>query len=193
MKKLIIVHGWDGFPEDSWYPWLKIEMEQSGFKVIVPQLPNPGSPRIKTWVPALADAVGTPDQNTYFVGHSMGCQAIVRYIEGLPEGLKIGGAVFVAGFFNHLTDIGDDDNSQETERDWLSKKPDLQKVREHLLKSVALFSDDDPFVPLDNLDDFRDILHSEILIQHAKGHFNKNRDHTTELPIVVEKLLELSK
>ncbi len=193
MKRVIIVHGWDGFPGDAWYPWLKKEMEGRGYQVIVPQLPSPGSPRIKAWVPALATAVGKPDGETYLVGHSMGCQAIARYLEGLAEGQKVGGAVFVAGFFERLTKIGDDANSQETERDWLSSKPDLLKVRERLPKSVAIFSDDDPFVPLENQNDFRDMLGSEITVQHARGHFNKNRDHTTELPIVLEKLLEMSR
>lgn len=192
MKKVVIVHGWDGSPEDSWYPWLKAELEKEGFEVIAPQLPNPGSPRINTWVPALAAAVGTADEQTYLVGHSMGCETIARYVEGLPEGQKVGGAIFVAGFFERLTDIGDDENSRETERDWLDTKPDFAKVRAHLGKSVAIFSDDDPFVPLENQDDFRDGLGSEIIIEHAKGHFNLRRDHTKELPLVLEKVLEIS-
>ncbi len=193
MKKVVIVHGWEGFPGDAWYPWLQKELEAKGFEVVVPQLPNPGSPRVQAWVEALSDAVGAPDEQTYFVGHSMGCQTIARYLETLPEGQKVGGAVFVAGFFKRLVGIDHDENSRETEKDWLSVKPNLQKVREHLSKSVAIFSDDDPWVPLDNQDDFRDVLGSEIIIEHAKGHYNKNRDHTTELPIVLEKLLELSK
>jgi predicted alpha/beta hydrolase family esterase len=193
MKRVVIVHGWDGFPEDAWYPWLKAEVEKRGFQVIAPQLPNPGSPRVRTWIPALANSVGIPDEQTYFVGHSMGCQAIVRYLEELPQGQKVGGAIFVAGFFERLTDVGEDDNSHETERNWLSEKPDFQMVKRHLSKSVAIFSDDDPYVPLDNQNDFRDFLGSEIVIQHAKGHFNKNRDHTTELQIVLDKLVELAK
>ena len=95
-KRAIIAHGWDGYPEEGWFPWLKSELEARGFEVLVPQLPEANSPSIYNWVPALAEAVGTPDENTYFVGHSMGCQTIARYLETLPEGAKVGGAVFGA-------------------------------------------------------------------------------------------------
>ena len=33
----------------------------------------------------------------------MGCQTIARYLETLPDEIKVGGAVFVAGFFKSLT------------------------------------------------------------------------------------------
>ena len=43
------------------------------------------NPRIQKWVSKLAQTVGDADKQTYFVGHSMGCQTIVRYLEKLPE------------------------------------------------------------------------------------------------------------
>jgi predicted alpha/beta hydrolase family esterase len=191
-KRVVIVHGWDGYPEEGWFPWLKSELEKRGFEVIVPQLPDAAIPRIEKWVPALAQAVGTPDEQTYFVGHSMGCQAIARYLETLPEGQNVGGAVFVSGFFKRLTGIEDTPDEQLVKEEWLIATPiDLAKVKSHLPKSVAVFSDDDPWVPLDNQDDFRDKLGSEIIIQHGKGHFSGGRDKVFELPIVLEKVLAL--
>jgi hypothetical protein len=188
-KRVFIAHGWDGYPEEGWFPWLKKELEARGFEAVVPQLPEAGSPRIHNWVPALTQVVGTVDKETYFVGHSMGCQAIARYLETLPEGVEVGGAVFVAGFFKHLTGLEDDSDVQETDRHWLGTPIDLAKVKSHLPKSVAIFSDDDPWVPLDNQDDFRDRLGSEIVIEHNKGHFSGGRDGAKELSVVLEKLL----
>jgi predicted alpha/beta hydrolase family esterase len=191
-KRVFIAHGWDGTPQEGWFPWLKQELETKGFEVFVPQLPDTANPRIYNWVPALAQAVGTPDEQTYFVGHSMGCQAIVRYVETLPDGQKIGGAVFVAGFFKHLTGLEDDPAVQETDKHWLGAPIDLEKVKSHLPKSVAVFSDDDPWVPLDNQDDFRDKLGSEIVIEHDKKHFSGS-DGNVELPVALEKILEMAK
>jgi len=190
-KRVFIVHGWDGYPEEGWFPWLKQELEAKGFQVFVPQLPDAGSPRIQKWVPKLAETVGTADENTYFVGHSMGCQTIARYLETLPPGVKVGGAVFVAGFFKHLAGLEDDPDVQETDRHWLGTPINLEKVKSHLPKSVAIFSDDDPWVPLDNQDDFRDKLGSEIVVEHTQGHFSGARDGTKELPVVLEKMLSL--
>ena len=191
-KRIYIAHGWDGYPEEGWFPWLKKELEAKGFDIYVPQLPEAGSPRIHNWVPKLAEVVGTADENTYFVGHSMGCQTIVRYLESLPEGVKIGGAIFVAGFFKRLTGLEDDPDVQETDKHWLGTPLDLVKVKSHLPKSVAIFSDNDPYVPLDNQDDFRDKLGSEIIIEHKKGHFSGGSDGVTELPIVLQSILKLA-
>lgn len=68
---------------------------------------------------------------------------------------------------------------------------DLQKVRSHLKKSVAIFSDNDPWVPLDNQDDFKEKLGSEIIIEHGMGHFNEGAGIKI-LPIVLQALIGIS-
>ena len=191
-KRVFIAHGWDGYPEEGWFPWLKKELEAKEFEVNVPQLPEAGSPRIHNWVPKLAEVVGQADENTYFVGHSMGCQTIARYLETLPESVKVGGAVFVAGFFKRLTGLEDDPDVQETDKHWLGAPLDFQKVKSHLSKSVAIFSSNDPYVPLDNQDDFRDKLGSEIIVEKNMGHFSGGNDSVMELPIVFESVLKIS-
>lgn len=189
--RVFVVHGWDGFPDEGWFPWLKAKLEAKGFEVHVPQLPDAGTPQISIWVPALAKAVGRPDEQTFFVGHSMGCQTIARYLETLPIGLVVGGAVFVAGFFKRLTNLEDDPAVRSIARSWLSAPIDLAKVRLHLRSSVAIFSDDDPWVPLDNQADFCDVLGSEIVVEHAMKHFSGSTG-TVKLPAVREAILRLA-
>jgi predicted alpha/beta hydrolase family esterase len=189
--RVIIAHGWDGYPEEGWFPWLKKELEKKGFEVLIPQLPDAANPKIQNWVPALAKAAGTPDKETYFVGHSMGCQTIARFLEKLPAGAEIGGAVFVAGFFKHLTNMEDDD-VKEIARHWLTAPIDFKKVRLHLNRSVAIFSDNDPYVPLDNQDDFKSKLGSDIIIEHKQGHFSGSTG-TFKVPSVLESVLKLSR
>jgi uncharacterized protein len=192
MKRVFIIHGWDGYPEEGWFPWLKIELEKMGFEVFVPQLPESENPRIYNWIPKLVETVGTPDEDCYFVGHSMGCQTIARYLESLPEGIKVGGVVFVAGFFKHLKGLEDDVSVQETAKHWLETPIDFEKVKNHLVESVAIFSTNDPYVPLDNQDDFKSKLGSEIIIEKDRGHFSGSTG-TLGLPTVLEKILEISK
>jgi len=33
-KRVFLIHGWEGSPEEGWRPWLKKELEKRGFKVI---------------------------------------------------------------------------------------------------------------------------------------------------------------
>jgi len=190
-KRVFIVHGWDGYPEEGWFPWLKKELEVRGFSVLVPQLPNPDEPRINNWVPKLKEVVGKPDGQTYFIGHSMGCQTIARYLETLSENTKVGGAVFVAGFFKRLTNLEDDDIVRSVSQEWLTTPLDLKKVKTCLKKSVAIFSDDDPYVSIDNQEDFSNILGSKIVIRHGQGHFSGSTG-TTTLPVALEALLEIA-
>ncbi|HUT96097.1 MAG TPA: alpha/beta fold hydrolase [Candidatus Paceibacterota bacterium] len=190
-KRVFIIHGWDGSPEEGWFPWLKKELETKGFNVIIPQLPRPEEPRINNWVQKLKEVVGIPDEQTYFIGHSMGCQTIARYLEMLSENIVVGGVVFVAGFFKRLIGLEDNDMVRDVVREWLETPLDLQKVKSHLKKSIAIFSDNDPYVSLDNKEEFADTLKSKIIIEHGEGHFSGSTG-TTELPIVLSSLLEIS-
>jgi predicted alpha/beta hydrolase family esterase len=191
-KQVFLVHGWGGSPEDEmWFPWLKTELEKKGFEVFIPRLPDSDNPRIENWIPALKKAAQNPDENTFFVGHSMGCQTILRYTESLPTGSKIGGAVFVAGFTKRLTGLQSEEEEKIAES-WLSAPLDLKKIKSIINKSVAIFSDDDQFVPLENTEAFEKFLCAKIIIEKNKSHFDKEAG-ITELPSALESLLEISR
>lgn len=187
MKRVFIVHGWSGYPEEGWFPWLKGELLQRGISVTVPSMPNPDEPIIDTWVSHLTKVVGMLDEETYFVGHSIGCQTILRYIEQAQ--VKIGGAIFVAGWF-HLTNI-DTEEEKRISKPWLETAIDLEAVSSLLSKSVAIFSNDDPLVPLNiNSSAFKEALGAQIVIEEAKGHI-AGTDGIVTLPSVLEALLRL--
>lgn len=188
-KRVIIVHGWAGKPNHGWYPWLAKELERKGFEVQVPELPNTQTPKISPWVSTLASVVSDPNENTYLVGHSIGCQTILRYLETLSGDQKVGGVIFVAGFF---TLQGLEEGEPEIAAPWLETPIDTDKVRMHLDKSIAIFSSDDPYVPLENQKYFQDKVGSETILLENMGHFTEE-DGTRDLPIVLEKLLEMAK
>jgi predicted alpha/beta hydrolase family esterase len=171
-KRIFIIHGWGGIVNEGWLGWLKEELALKGFEVFPLQMPNTNEPRIKAWVDAINKEVGKIDKNTFFVGHSIGCQAIVRYLSSLSAAEVSGGAVFVAGFFKRLTNMGSDNLSRDIINEWLGSSLDLISVKRHLLSSAAIFSDNDPYVPMDNVHDFQNILESKIIIEHQQGHFS---------------------
>lgn len=191
-KKVFIIHGWGGYPSEGWFPWLKAELEKNGFLVEVPEMPNSDEPRINVWIPFLREIINNPDQDTYLVGHSIGCQAIARFIEKLPEGVKIGGAVFVAGFFKRLTNLEEEEISSGVDKEWLEAPIDFDNTKNKLIKSFAIFSSNDESVPLDNQDDFREKLGSEIIIDGDKGHFSGS-DGINELHVVFDSILKMAK
>lgn len=188
MRRAFLVHGWGGSPDREWFPWLKEELKKNGFEVNVPVLPDPDHPHINTWVPVLAEAVGTPDASTYFVGHSMGCQAIARYLAGIDESTTVGGVVYVGGYFDSLM-LGEDEEVEIWD-EWRDAPLDLSQVKAHAPKSIAIFSDDDPYVPFENAKRFERELGSKIVIEHGQGHFCG--DDYVQLPVALETVLELA-
>ncbi len=46
MKRAVIVHCWDGYPEYCWYQNTKKELEDKEFEVLVPQMPETHSPKV---------------------------------------------------------------------------------------------------------------------------------------------------
>lgn len=190
-KRVFIVHGWGGSPKSDWYNWLKKELEKKGFLVCVPKMPNTMKPKIKSWVSYLEKQVGKLDKNTFFVGHSIGCQTILRYLE--KENKKIGGAIFVAGWFS-LTDetYGDDGYTRKISEPWLKTPIDFAKIRKTTKNFVAFFSDNDPFVPLENIKIFETKFHSDIIIVKKKGHLS-GEDGVTKCPVLLRELISMMK
>lgn len=189
MKRVFIIHGWGGNSQEAWIPWLKSELEKHQFQVTALDMPNTDHPKIAVWVETLAQAVGEPDTDTYLVGHSVGCQTILRYLESLPGHQVAGGVVLVAGW---LTLAGVEDEERPIAEPWLNTPIDFQKVKTHARNFVALFSDDDPVVPLENVHVFRDGLDAEINTLHQKGHMAGD-DGMTELPEALEAIQKISR
>lgn len=185
-KRVFIIHGWDGYPEEGWFPWLKTELEKNGFRVHVPAMPEAAQPKIDAWVSHLSKVVGDVDENTYFVGHSIGCQTILRYLENLPIDKKVAGTFFVAGWFT-LMNL-ETDQEKEVAKPWLETLIDFNKVKQHTKNFFAVFSDNDDVVPQENKKLFEERLGAKTTMEHAKGHFSGD-DGVRELPVILEAFL----
>ena len=187
MKRVFIIHGWDGYPEEGCFPWLKKELEKQGVTVFNPAMPDPLHPRIDTWIPFLKKQIGEPDGNTFLLGHSMGAQTILRYLESLKEDQKVGGAVFLAGFVYLGGEAYESEDDPLIAKPWLETPLNWKKIKSHANKFVAIFSDNDPFVPLSDSEIFKKELGADIFVVHGWEHFSGS-EGIKELPIVLEQL-----
>jgi len=188
MTKVIIVHGWSGDPTDCWIPWLKNELKQKGFEVITPIMPDTDYPIIEKWVSKLSEVVQGPNVNTFLVGGSIGCQTILRYLETIDT--PIGGAVFVAGWFN-LENL-ESPEEVEIAKPWIETSIDFKKVKSVLPKATLIISDNDPFGCFEeNKTKFAQIVTKEIVIHNA-GHFETG-DGFAKLPEIVSELQNMIK
>ncbi|OGN11348.1 MAG: hypothetical protein A3C71_02070 [Candidatus Yanofskybacteria bacterium RIFCSPHIGHO2_02_FULL_43_15c] len=187
MKKVYIIHGWDGNPKEPMLQWLKINLEEEGYKVGVPLMPEPETPKIAAWVGKLKEIVVEPDENTILVGHSVGCQAVLRYLETLPEEIKVAGIVFIAPWLELDTETIKEEGEEVVEiaKPWIETPINFEKVRAHIGSTTVIFSDNDPFVSLSQKDLFEKELNAKIFVEHDKGHFDP-ASGISELPIALE-------
>ena len=183
-KRLVIVHGWEGNPEEGWFPWLKTEMEKRGWEGSVPAMPNSAEPKQARWLPYLQTVVGKVDKNTFMVGHSLGCIIILRFLERLPEKQFLGGAILVAGFDNPL--------KYKELRNFFQETIAWDRIKKGCDKFVSIHSEDDPEVPIENSDNFRKNLGAKTIKVNGFRHFSGG-DGVTSLPIVLQELLEISR
>ncbi|NND65399.1 MAG: serine hydrolase family protein [Gammaproteobacteria bacterium] len=164
MKRAVIVHCWGGRPNYAWYPWAKKELENRGYQVDVPTMPDTDNPKLSAWLRRLKEAIGEPDEALVLVGHSLGVPAILRYLETLDQE-KIGQAVFVAGFTEDL-DTKELENFFETPLDFQNIKPKSARG------FVAIQSDNDPYVPLRFGTEFVEELNAKLIIKHNANHMS---------------------
>lgn len=184
-KRVFLIHGWGGYPNDGWRPWLKEQLELKGFEVHTPPLPNTNYPNQDAWVDYVKQIVGNPDEQCYFVGHSLGAITILRFLETLEPQQKIGGAIFVAGFTDDLS------ITELRDSHFFIKPINWEKIKKHCKKFIAIHSTNDPYVNIQYGDIFKEKLGAEVVLIDNMKHFSGD-DGITELPIVFESLLSLS-
>ena len=188
-KRAYLIHGWGDSPLGSWFPWLKLELEEKGYQVSVPAMPHPERPTIEDWVAALSTAVDPmPDEETVLVGHSVGCQTILRYIQKLPEEVEIGQVALVAPW---LVLSGIEKDEEGIAKPWLETPIDFGAIRKRVDRFGLLFSEDDPYVPIrENVDLFHEALLDAFgMILPNKGHISGfDNPPVRELPEIFQVL-----
>lgn len=179
-KRAVLIHGYQGHPMHGWRPWLKEELQKNGWGVSVPAMPNADAPACEEWVETISQEVGGPSASCALVGHSLGCMAILRYLEGLAPGQKVGTVVLVAGFGRDI--------KMPALASFCALELDWATIRTHATRFEVIHSDNDPLLPLAEGEFVAERLGVKVDVQHM-GHFSSS-EGTTQLPVVLEKLLE---
>jgi hypothetical protein len=176
-KKVYIIHGWGMDSDMPWIRWLEVELPKHGYEVVAFDMPNSDEPTIEEWVTYLKENVGEVDEHTYFIGHSVGCQTIMRFLEKSHKHLRVGGCVFVAPWID-LIGLGSDE--LKIAHPWLHNKIDFERVNDHVGKVTCIFSTNDKFVDEKEWKKFESGLSAKIIVKKDFDHF-ENTDKIEEI------------
>ncbi|MEZ4300045.1 MAG: alpha/beta hydrolase [Polyangiaceae bacterium] len=173
ISRVLIVPRWSGTPTSDCYPWLTAALARrfgEGLSVTALSMPDPGTPRLDTWPPALLAAAGDDRallRQTLFVGHSVGCQTVLRALASMPDDITVGGALLIAGWFTV-------DKPWATIQPWIQEPCDLARARARTPWLEVLVSDNDPFTAdfEKTARDFRERTRASVTIHPGAKHFN---------------------
>lgn len=183
MKTAIILHGTLGSPDGNWFKWLKSELEQKGFAVWLPQLPNAEQPSLRKWQRFIKEQCPFPiNEETLIVGHSSGAILALVLAENNME--KIGSIVDVSVF--HDNSLNWQPNSQlfDVQFDWTA-------IQQGVKELLFIHSDNDPYVPLNQAQFVATNTGAEIVVIPGEGHFNLERsEEYKQFPKLLEILEE---
>ena len=165
MKQALILHGTDAGPSSNWFTWLKEELEQDGYKVWLPQLPNSAKPNTKTYNQFLLSNQGFDfNDETIIIGHSSGAVEALSLLQHLPEGKKVGSCFLVSAFR--------DDLGWDALTDLFTEPFDFEKIKTRADKFVFLHSDNDPYCPIEGAEYLAEQVGGELVVKSGQGHFN---------------------
>lgn len=165
MKHALILHGTDASPEHNWFSWLKERLEQVGYKVWLPQLPDSDKPNAKTYNQFLLSNPNFEfNDETIVVGHSSGAVEILHLLQSLPADKKIKAAFLVSAF--------KDDLGWDALTGLFDELFDFAKIKTKSDKLVFIHSDNDPYVPIGHAEYLAKQVGGELIIKSGQGHFN---------------------
>jgi uncharacterized protein len=187
--RAFIIHGYLSYPEEAWLPWMKRSLEEKGCLVALPAMPRPDHPVIHEWLDFLIQLIGEPDPATILIGHSMGVQAVLRYLETLGgAGKAVGKTLLVAGSFPLTRSAAAAADIPPVLVPWFTTGIDAAKVKKAAGECSVILSDNDPYLDSTRAaTTFREHLNANVVIVSGGGHFNED-DGLVELPEALDAL-----
>lgn len=180
--RIFLVHGWGGSPNSDWFPWAIQEFSKLDYEVIAPYMPDTNIPVIRKWVDHLSAQVGEIRESDIFIGHSIGCQTILRYLEKTS---RFASKVILVAPWLTLTNL-ENDEAWSIADPWLTTHINFSKIKSKAKKFTSIFSDNDSWVPyLENRNLFKERLNPEIMVLHNKGHFTAD-ESIVKLPELLD-------
>jgi predicted alpha/beta hydrolase family esterase len=182
MKKVFMVHGFNGEPNGGWRPWLMGELAKKDIYACALPMPASEKPEKEEWIKTIKKAVGVPNEEIFLVGHSLGVPAVLRYLETLDKNQKIGGAVLVSGPTFEIKKDG-----YEKVNKFLNKPFNFEQIKNACKNFAIIHGDNDKSVPFSDAEYLSKNLSCNLISIPNGGHLG-GHEGFYELPQLLESL-----
>lgn len=181
MKNAFILHATDNTSQGNWYPWVKQQLENSGYNVWSPDLPHAEKPSIRRYNTfLLGNKEWKFDKDTLIIGHSSGAVAILGLLQAFPEGTIVDTCVLVGSFKDNL--------DWDALNDLFVDPFDFDTIKKRAKRFIFIHSDNDPYCPLDHAKYLSQKLNGKLQIVPGQKHFSIGTMGETykEFPLLLE-------
>jgi len=184
MKKVFIIHGFEGRPNGGWRPWLMAELEKVGVYACALAMPTPEKPILSEWIEEISRLVAACKKDEiYLVGHSLGVPTILHYLEN-TKAKNIKGAVLISGPIFKTT--------KKELIHFLDEPFQYKKIKSKVKKFSVIHGDDDKMVPFNQGEALAKELECELVTVKKGGHLNSSAGFVT-LPQCITSLNKIMK
>jgi len=164
MKKVFIIHGFEGSPNGGWRPWLMAELEQHDVYACALSMPNPDNPLCWEWVEEISRHVERNENDEiYLIGHSLGGPVILRFLEK-TNNKNIYWVILVSS--------PSEKNTNRKLHSFLESEFDFGKIRKSAKQFIVIHGDNDQLVPVEQAVYLADTLNSPLILIKNGGHLN---------------------
>ena len=183
-KQVMVIHGGDTFATeeeymkflmnyelsieryvtgiDDWKPWLREKLGEK-YEVILPMMPNKTNARFEEWKIWIEKFVPYLNDEVILVGHSLGASFLAKYLSENKFPKKIRAVMLVSGVYDK------DSEGYSLLSFALPAKLDLQTE-----KIFIYHSKDDPVVPFEEAEKFKEALPNAVLrVFEDRKHINQ--------------------
>lgn len=184
-NNIYVIHGYTSSSQSEWFPWLKKQFKNSPVKIDILNMPDSGDPHLEAWLNHLRKNVLNIDENTIFIGHSLGCVTALRYI--LEKNIKIKGAILVSGFINE----NPMDEQTESLQEFVEAPLDIARIKNLISSRIVITATDDDIVPTEATQKLAEALDANLIILSSGKHFIA-RDGYTDFPVLLNEMYKLT-
>ena len=180
MKRVILIHGFNGIPK--MYEWLRDKLVAVGIEVILPSFPPQEGVVYEKWAEVLDSYRDYLNEDAIVVCHSIGNEFLIKYL--FEKQLAIDSYIGLAGFADVFYHEEKEVLNRAVEKFLVSGDEKAYFV-DATRKRFAIFSDDDHLIPRDVLEQYPREIQAQPILIPGIGHMGK-RSGLEEFPALLE-------
>lgn len=182
MKKVFLIHGFNGTPNGGWRPYIMRELEKKDIYSFSLSMPKPSEPIMLEWLKEIERYINRDiNDDIYLVGHSLGGTAILRYLEKFNSP-NIKGVIIVSAPCHK--------NNNSKIIDFFLNDFDWKSIKNKISNVVVIHGDNDPNVPLSDAKETATELNGKLIIIPNGKHLNGSAGFN-ELPEALSSIIEM--